>query len=384
MKPHTKGPTAATIRRNPGARARTRRKTLKHAKAAETPKSGRPPAGQTRARSACTPQADQIHWKKQNPPHSRLTLRETKSATLSAPQKLRCSTKEGPVRESMFTPAEAGPDMQQTLEDLRGLVEKSVTQQEYVNKAGDTVRCRDGAAALRAVIRSGAPIQKIHNQVAEQMHATGEVAAHRIAFEKRLPTALEGKNIDVSIIPEGCEHALNLPLHGNAKERLTRQVIAIGVKSQLASSSKNQANNFAGVRSDPTELHELSPAQVVGHVQLIAVHEIDSRKAAEGTLTWRKTPNLARTLSWFMKANGRARTTGPHQHLERAGVILADLKSETPHMYTSITELVADGLISRSERDRYSLDLEGMLFDSTFAKDILRIHAERFPNAKLT
>jgi hypothetical protein len=265
-----------------------------------------------------------------------------------------------------YLPSAAVPGLEDILIEIRGLVETAVTQRRVGGKLRST-----GAAALTSLIRSQNPIRRVHAHIAEMLYDSGLVAAERIQFERALPTPFDGKDEDVVVIPRGCDKALG------------EQVLAIGVKSQLTSVGKNQKNNFASVRNEATDFHETFPAQVVGHVHLMVLNEVDNRSAKRNKLVWAPAPQLARHISWFAKINGRSSASGPHQHMERVGLLLVDFAPETPRIYRSVEELVADGWVSRAEVEQYSLDLDGMLFDEGFIVDLLAEHERRFPDADL-
>lgn len=250
---------------------------------------------------------------------------------------------------------------------FRDKIEEAVVNRTYNGKKAKT-----GASALNSLIRSQTLIKGVHTHVADLFYDSGLVAPERIQFERKLPTPFDGKDEDVVLIPEGRDQSLG------------EEVIAIGVRSQIKSVGKNLKNNFSGTRNDATDFHEQFPAQVVGHVQILVVNEVDVDAAETSSLVWTKAPYLARTISWYAKISGRPAADAPHQFTERVALVIVDFAPETPKVYRTVKELVEDKWVTQAEADQYGLDLDSLLLDDCFILELLAAHEQRFPAAKLT
>lgn len=256
--------------------------------------------------------------------------------------------------------------IEEVMQEFRTQIENAVAHRTQNGKVGV-----NGAATLTSLIRSQALIKVVHTHVANRFHHEACVPEDRIYFECTLPTPFDGKREDVALFPRGCALVPN------------EEVVAIGVRSQIQSVGKNLKNNFSATRNDATDFHETYPAQVVAHVQVLALSEVNTKKAAYNVLKWDKSPNIARTISWYGKISGRKSETDAPQHTERVGLIIVDLEPETPILYWTLDALKQDKWITDEECRHHKLDLAKLLYDNTFTQDVLRVHASRFPGSPL-
>ena len=252
------------------------------------------------------------------------------------------------------------------MQTFRAQIEDAVVHCTQNGKTG-----ANGGTTLTSLIRSQTLIKNIHKHVANRFHSEAGVPVEKIYFECKLPTPFDGKDEDVALVPSGRSLTLGA------------DVVAIGVRSQIQSVGKNLKNNFSATRNDATDFHEVHPAQVVAHVQVLSLSEVNTEKAASNVLAWGKSPNIARTISWYRKISGRKSEMAPHQHTERVGLIIVDLAPDKPVLYWTLNALEQDKWITVEERRKYNLDLTGLLYDETFTADVLQVHASRFPGSPL-
>lgn len=269
-------------------------------------------------------------------------------------------------------------NLEGALRTFRAGIHAAITRRTVVKTDGSMdTSYKDSAAAFNAYIRTQKGIRGIHRYAVRLFRNVG-VPEGRIFLEEKLRTANGRKLQDIAIKP---------PAQGTTTP--PDAVISIGVKSQVASVMKNFRNNFSSTRSDITDFHELFPAQVVGHIQLIALQEVvTSQVGDDGDLLFAKlsSASLARIFCTYARLSGRQGPNDAHQRAERVGLIITDLRPRTPKIYTSLDALIEDGWVTEEDVRKHGLTqdiLDSLQLDERFAQDLLGIHASRYPDSSI-
>ena len=249
----------------------------------------------------------------------------------------------------------------------------------------------DGCEAKNSLIRSQVLIDFIHDSVKSQFisegvnpdlikpelyHHDGEIDVY--GFIKK-------KSQDVSVFPNNISpQAETLTsvgiLNGERDEwgtALTEAILAVNVRSQLSSVSKNFDTLYERTFAEPLNLHLRCPKMVLGEVYMIPVYEYDDADAAANTVSFKPNAQVKKHLKKYINAfaaiNGRTSQTSDLWLYERVCLLIVDFNHNQPIIYSSDAELKAAGLMDANAI--YSMN--GLSFQN-FAKDLLDIYTQRF------
>lgn len=249
----------------------------------------------------------------------------------------------------------------------------------------------DGCEAKNSLIRSQVLIDFIHDSVKSQFisegvnpdlikpelyHHDGEIDVY--GFIKK-------KSQDVSVFPNNISpQAETLTsvgiLNGERDEwgtALTEAILAVNVRSQLSSVSKNFDTLYERTFAEPLNLHLRCPKMVLGEVYMIPVYEYDDADAAANTVSFKPNAQVKKHLKKYINAfaaiNGRTSQTSDLWLYERVCLLIVDFNHNQPIIYSSDAELKAAGLMDANAT--YSMN--GLSFQN-FSKDLLDIYTQRF------
>jgi len=258
----------------------------------------------------------------------------------------------------------------------------------YREQLKDAIEER-GTEGKTAAIRSGKPIQAIHEAVKTALVEAGvdsRFITPNIGSSKgelTLTGFIKKKRQDVCVQPSGVHPSsadrLSSLLTG-AKDKLGKaymeRTIAINVRSQFSSLAKNFDTLFERTVAEAHNLHMNCPSMVMGEVYMIAAPEFDVK--AMGSKIWKPLSQVSieKYAQAFEAINQRISVEGDEYKYERVCLLVVDFRPEIPIIYDTTESLEANGLIAANSRiDFSSLSWKG------FAKDLLERHNQRFPEA---
>jgi len=255
----------------------------------------------------------------------------------------------------------------------------------YRNQLRDAIVAR-GTAGKTAAIRSGKPIQAIHEAVKIALRDKG-VGDSRFSpsvdsskGELTLTGFIKKKRQDVCVKPHGLTPSkrdrLSSLLSGTEDSfgaAFTERTIAINVRSQFSSLAKNFDTLFERTVAEAHNLHLNCPSMVLGEVYMIAAPEYDVGAIEEHQFKPLKTCSIEKYVEAFAAINNRKSASDPGYMYERVCLLVVDFSEEVPVIHQSTDALREAGLLKANSTVKY----EGLGWD-TFAQDILGVYVERF------
>ena len=236
----------------------------------------------------------------------------------------------------------------------------------------DKKQYENGAKAKEALIRSQKLIMLVHNNIKEGINNKfGEqYECFPPVGDLKNELSLEGyykpKFQDISLVPK------DLILEKD-KIKNSERILTINVRSQLSSLDKNKDTLYERTFAEALNLHRLHSKQCLGEVYLIPVYEYDQEAMKNNKVAFSpKASNLELYIQWFQKINNRTDKDDHPEKYERICLLIVDFRLDTPKIYTSTSELIADGLL---KTDRVTFDK--LDYDSFF-DDLYNIYIERF------
>lgn len=245
-----------------------------------------------------------------------------------------------------------------------------------------------GSAGKTALIRSSTLINLIHDAVKRDLITEGIISDQiypnlgKSSPEIKLAGLLKQKDQDICVLPKNTEKVATeitwgpMAFEGKTDEYgedFTTKTLAINVRSQISSITKNTDTLFERTFAEALNLHLQYPRMVLGEVYMIPVHEYDEKEAQQKRVKFRTNhTDIEKYISFFSALNGRTATGDPYRY-ERVALLIVDFDKDTPKLYNDTDSLREDGLISESFGRKY----EPLSFDS-FAKDITEIYEKRF------
>jgi len=265
---------------------------------------------------------------------------------------------------------------------------------------------QNGERGKNALIRSQKPINLIHSVIKTEFLNAGvhpslinpelkrlqraanppKKAYNRaiILRDKELPLAgyLKTKDQDISIVPNNIfinPEVINFPTYLNGftdkfGSIFTESVLAINVRSQLSSISKNFDTLYERTFAEALNFHLRFPSMVLGEVYMIIVKEYDSDAAATNTISFKNSEHIEKYILAFQALNGRKTINDPLYKYERIALLIVDFSKATPKLYNTTHELVNAGVIPHNSPANY----DALSFDG-FTNDLLKIYQTRFP-----
>lgn len=246
-----------------------------------------------------------------------------------------------------------------------------MTTASYLSSDGTTKTAKHGDEALTSLVRSQQLILDIHHQIAQRFMSAG-VGADQMQAERTLKILFGTKDVDLAIFPP--------PFDADAPTN-DPETMVVGVKSAVSSIAKNRSNNFGASRGDATLLHETHPEQVVGHLQVIMLREVDRVAAKENQMRWVDCAASLLALEHYAKAGNRRRATDPHQNFEDVTLLIVDPAHprDGVKVYESNDDLIADGWFTAEALERAGVDIADHTLGG-IATRLLARHRERFPH----
>lgn len=156
--------------------------------------------------------------------------------------------------------------------------------------------------------------------------------------ELAVPGAYKAKNVDVAWVPDG----VDVDAEGHDR------VLALMVRSQWTSVTKNTSSNIESFLGEAVNLHLRSPGMVLGQLMVIPVRDnlfVDDRPVVSATAV-----PVSRYVEVLAKMGSRSSATDPVHEYEGVGLLVVDNTRAIPRPVTSLPQLRA--AVGAAERDR--------------------------------
>lgn len=207
--------------------------------------------------------------------------------------------------------------------------------------------------------------------------------------EQKLAGFFKCKDQDICVFPNNkYPHREVLNFDGILKGQIdkfgfdfTQSVLSINVRSQLSSVAKNFDTLYERTFAEALNLHLRCEKMVLGEFYMIPVFEYDDALAKDNIVGFKRNSHIQdhiqKYLYSFNAVNNRPTDNGEEYKYERVCLLVVDFSKQTPKIYNTNAELIADGLLPRNS----SATIDNMNF-STFIDTLLDIYSSRFGNGK--
>lgn len=251
-------------------------------------------------------------------------------------------------------------NMNDVLLSIKNVYEAAITSATFNGNTYD-----NGLKAKEALIRSQELINLLHNVVKSQLIEEGidptliHPALNKTKPELKIAGFLKSKNQDICVVPRT----------GDENDK----TIAINVRSQLSSMMKNIDTLYERTFAEALNLHLMFPSMCLGEVYLIPTHEYDDKPMLRNEVAFKKVTKLESYIKMFQAINLRASSQGDEYKYERVTLLIVDFRPEQPILYSSVEQLVEDGLLPKDT----TVSLSGLTYDD-FSNDLLGAYEKRF------
>lgn len=217
--------------------------------------------------------------------------------------------------------------------------------------------------------------------------------------ELNLAGFIKAKKQDISVVPNthlGKEVAelMNIGMMNgktdNFGQKYTEHTLAINVRSQMSSITKNDDTIIERTFAETLNLHLRCPNMVLGELFVLPITGFNSDKVKlkqpifEPIQTVKKNSNskltsdaIEETINVFNDLNNRNLATNEAYKYERVCLVLADFSQSPVKIYANEKQLKADNLLSKTSK----VSLSGINYQD-FISDLLKIYATRFGTGK--
>jgi hypothetical protein len=254
-----------------------------------------------------------------------------------------------------------------------------------------------GIAAKNRLIRSQRPVKLLHEAVKSELIRCGvnrqfiNPPLGESAGELKLAGFFKYKNQDICITPNNAQKMPEVLqtkgiLYGEADmfgRKFTEKALSINIRSQLSSSAKNFDTLYERTFAEALNLHLRCPKMVLGELYMITVYEYDSSCADSRQVVFRKISNIKAHIRQYLLSlgavNGRNGTSVHPYKYERVCLLIVDFSRRVPKIYSTNSELRADGLLDNNS----IASIRGLSFNN-FISDLLQIYTDRFGAGRFT
>lgn len=269
-----------------------------------------------------------------------------------------------------------------------------LTIQEAVNKIKSLIEdaiIKGGVVGKNNLIRTQIPICLLHDAAKASFIANGvnpELVAPiygEHVGEQKLAGFFKCKDQDICFMPNNYkkkEEILNFDgiLKGKKHPfgyQLTEHILSVNVRSQLSSTAKNFDTLYERTFAEALNLHLRCPEMVLGEFYMIPVLEYDDALAKNNVVGFKRNRNISKHLEKYIYSfnavNGRNTIVGEEYKYERVCLLIVDFSRQTPKIYNTNAELIADNLLPANT----TASIDNMSFPN-FAKNLLKIYEQRF------
>lgn len=217
--------------------------------------------------------------------------------------------------------------------------------------------------------------------------------------ELNLSGFIKAKKQDISVVPnthlnkEVAESMTIGMMNGktdNFGQKYTEHTLAINVRSQMSSITKNDDTIIERTFAETLNLHLRCPNMVLGELFVLPITGFNSDKVKlkqpifEPIQTVKKNKNskltsdaIEETINVFNDLNNRNLATNEAYKYERVCLVLADFSQSPVKIYANENQLKDDNLLSKTS----NVSLSGINFQN-FISDLLKIYTTRFGTGK--
>lgn len=217
--------------------------------------------------------------------------------------------------------------------------------------------------------------------------------------ELNLSGFVKAKKQDISVVPNNYlnKEVAELMKIGmmNGKtdmfgQKYTEHTLAINVRSQMSSITKNDDTIIERTFAETLNLHLRCPKMVLGELFVLPITGFNSDKVKlkqpifEPIQTVKKNSNskltsdaIEETINIFSDLNNRVLTKNEAYKYERVCLILADFSKSPVKIYKNEKQLKEDNLLSKNSK----VSLSGINYQN-FISDLLKIYSARFGTGK--
>lgn len=277
--------------------------------------------------------------------------------------------------------------LQAAINGMKQALEEAITTATFNGNNYD-----NGQRAKEALIRSQRLILPIHEVVkrslADELHRRQrQFEIHpplrTSAPELKISGFIKAKDQDVVVLFDGyaavAEQIQDGPLAGEQDvvgRRPSERSIVIGVRSQMSSVAKNFDTLMERAFAETLNLRLRLPGLTMGEVYVLPVVEYDDVAMRNNEVVWkRRAVNVGKFIRTFLAITHR---TPENLHdlykYERSALVLVDFRPAQPRIYLTLDELRQAGLVPENFQGNFA-----MLSPDGFARDLLDMHAARYP-----
>lgn len=217
--------------------------------------------------------------------------------------------------------------------------------------------------------------------------------------ELNLTGFIKAKKQDISVVPNDyidkqVSELMNIGMMNGKTDiygkAYTERTLAINVRSQMSSITKNDDTIIERTFAETLNLHLRCPNMVLGELFVLPITGYNSDKVKlkqpvyEPIQTTKRKVNskltseaIEETINIFNDLNNRHLANDEAYKYERTCLVLADFSKNPVKIYTNENELKADNLLAQSS----SVSLAGINFQN-FIPDLLNIYSQRFGTGK--
>lgn len=269
-----------------------------------------------------------------------------------------------------------------------------LTIHEAVNEIKSLIEdaiVKGGVEGKNNLIRTQIPICMLHDAAKAAFIANGvnpdlvaPIYGEHIG-EQKLAGFFKCKDQDICFMPNNYqkkEETLNFDgiLKGKIDpfgHDLTERILSVNVRSQLSSTAKNFDTLYERTFAEALNLHLRCPKMVLGEFYMIPVYEYDDALAKDNIVGFKRNRNISKHLEKYIYSfnavNGRNTTEGEEYKYERVCLLIVDFSRETPKIYNTNAELIADNLLPAHT----TAVIDNMNFP-TFANELIKVYEQRF------
>ncbi len=258
---------------------------------------------------------------------------------------------------------------------------------------------KTGEKGKESIIRSQEPIRLFHELVKAELKRHGIPAdlihppLGQSNGELQLSGYFKNKRQDVCVSPRGEQMRPEIIRTGmlngmmdNLGRAFTEKTLVINVRSQMSSIAKNLDTMYERIFAEPLNLHMRCSDIVLGELYVIPVTGYDMKAVKQHIPQFepiirqnpkRRAKTTAQVIEQYILAfqtvNRRDRARGEEYRYERVCLLIVDFSQNPVKIYSSDSELIADGLLPENTSASY----EGLEFQ-TFISELLQVHQTRF------
>lgn len=265
------------------------------------------------------------------------------------------------------------------LENIKSLIELAIYER--------------GEAGKRTVINSGKIINVLHEVVKSDLIRNGvrrNLIKPQLGSSKpeiTLAGFLKYKRQDVCVFPNETFQPIPETIGFNglhtAKEDkygklFSEHILAINLRSQLSSLTKNKDTMFERTYAEPLNLHRRLPKMVLGEVYLLSARALNSAAVKNNEVLYKPISTsfknvLREYIFGFSALNGRVNQGDDFFKYERVALLIVDFSASPIKVYQSVNELKEDGFLDNGT----DCSLENLTYNN-FIEDLLRCYHRRF------